>query len=44
MAYSCAVFPTADTSLDDAQAENVGAGWGGLVRYAAAHTESKRSA
>jgi len=55
MAYSCAVFPTADTSLDDAQAEkfdlvcrkldlrpgqcllDVGAGWGGLVRHAAAH-------
>ena len=55
MAYSCAVFPTPDTSLDDAQAEkfdlvcrkldlrpgqrllDVGAGWGGLVRHAAAH-------
>ena len=55
MAYSCAVFTTADTSLDDAQAEkfdlvcrkldlrpgqcllDVGAGWGGLVRHAAAH-------
>ena len=55
MAYSCAVFPTADTSLDDAQAEkfdlvcrkldlrpgqcllDIGAGWGGLVRHAAAH-------
>jgi cyclopropane-fatty-acyl-phospholipid synthase len=55
MAYSCAVFPTADTSLDEAQAEkfdlvcrkldlrpgqrllDVGAGWGGLARHAAAH-------
>jgi cyclopropane-fatty-acyl-phospholipid synthase len=55
MAYSCAVFPTSDTSLDDAQAEkfdlicrkldlrpgqcllDVGAGWGGLIRHAAAH-------
>jgi cyclopropane-fatty-acyl-phospholipid synthase len=55
MAYSCAVFPTPDTSLDDAQAEkfdlvcrkldlrpgqrllDIGAGWGGMVRHAAAH-------
>lgn len=55
MAYSCAVFPTPDASLDDAQEEkhelicrklglrpgqrllDVGAGWGGLVRHAAAH-------
>ena len=55
MAYSCAVFPSANTSLDDAQTEkfdlvcrkldlrpgqsllDVGAGWGGLIRHAAAH-------
>jgi cyclopropane-fatty-acyl-phospholipid synthase len=55
MAYSCAVFATPDTPLDDAQTEkfdlvcrkldlrpgqillDVGAGWGGLVRHAAAH-------
>lgn len=55
MAYSCAVFPTPETSLDEAQTEkfdlvcrkldlrpgqcllDVGAGWGGLVRHAAAH-------
>ena len=55
MAYSCAVFPTPDASLDDAQSEkfdlvcrkldlrprqhllDVGAGWGGLIRHAAAH-------
>jgi cyclopropane-fatty-acyl-phospholipid synthase len=55
MAYSCAVFRSADRPLDDAQAEkfdlvcrkldlrpgqsllDVGAGWGGLVRHAAAH-------
>jgi cyclopropane-fatty-acyl-phospholipid synthase len=55
MAYSCAVFPTTETALDDAQEEkfdlvcrkldlqpgqrllDVGAGWGGLVRHAAAY-------
>lgn len=55
MAYSCAVFASPDTSLDDAQAEkfelvcrkldlrpgqrllDVGTGWGGLVRHAAAN-------
>jgi len=55
MAYSCAVFRSADMPLEDAQAEkfdlvcrkldlrpgqwllDVGAGWGGLVRHAAAH-------
>jgi cyclopropane-fatty-acyl-phospholipid synthase len=54
MAYSCAVFPTPETSLDDAQEEkfdlvcrkldlrpgqlllDVGAGWGGMLRHAAA--------
>lgn len=55
MAYSCAVFPTPETSLDEAQEEkfdlvcrklnlrpgqsllDVGAGWGGMLRHAAAH-------
>jgi cyclopropane-fatty-acyl-phospholipid synthase len=55
MTYSCAVFPTASTSLDEAQREkidlvcrkldlrpqsrllDIGAGWGALVRHAAAH-------
>ena len=55
MTYSCAIFPTEDSSLETAQAEkvdlicrkldlrpgqrllDVGAGWGALVRHAAAH-------
>jgi cyclopropane-fatty-acyl-phospholipid synthase len=55
MAYTCAMFPTTNTSLEDAQTEkfdlvcrkldprpgqcllDVGAGWGCLVRHAAAH-------
>jgi cyclopropane-fatty-acyl-phospholipid synthase len=55
MAYSCAVFPTPATMLDDAQTEkfdlvcrkldlrpgqhllDIGAGWGGMARHAAAH-------
>jgi cyclopropane-fatty-acyl-phospholipid synthase len=55
MAYTCAVFETADTTLDDAQHAkfdlvarklalepgmrllDVGCGWGGMARHAAAH-------
>jgi cyclopropane-fatty-acyl-phospholipid synthase len=55
MAYTCAVFATPDTSLDDAQTEkfdlvarklalrpgmrllDVGCGWGGMARHAAAN-------
>jgi cyclopropane-fatty-acyl-phospholipid synthase len=55
MAYTCAVFPKADASLEEAQEEkfdlvarklglergmrllDVGCGWGGMARHAAAH-------
>ena len=55
MAYTCAVYPTPETSLEDAQSEkfdlvcrklglrpgmrllDVGCGWGGMVRHAAAN-------
>lgn len=55
MAYTCAVFPKPDASLEEAQEEkfdlvarklglrpgmrllDVGCGWGGMVRHAAAH-------